>query len=130
MRRMVDPVLHRHVGNGKGIYSLQAADVVSVLLRVGPAPMMGVDATGAAEVVPGRVGVELVEPEMLRTSHDAKPRQRYRRHDRALPTTDGAVEAPGIHDAVRQDKLQFHGAAVATGAVPGLDGDATNFLEH
>src|SRR3546814_8490924 len=95
IRRMVDPVLHRHVGNGKGIDSLQAADVVSVLLRVGPAPMMGVDATGAAEVVPGRVGVELVEPEMLRTSHDAKPGQRYRRDDRALATTEGEVAAPG-----------------------------------
>src|SRR3546814_1115072 len=69
------------VGNGKGIDPLQAADVVSVLLRVGPAPMMGVDATGAAEVVLGSIGVELVEPEMLRTSHDAKPGQRHRRDD-------------------------------------------------
>src|SRR3546814_8440188 len=67
---------------------------------------------------------------MRRTSHDAKPGQRYRRDDRALATTDGAVAAPGIHDAVRQVELQFHGATVARGAVPGLDDDATNFLEH
>src|SRR3546814_5550683 len=92
--------------------------------------MMGVDATGAAEVVLGSIGVELVEPEMLRTSHDAKPGQRHRRDDRTLAATDGTVAAPGIHDAVRQVELQFHGAAVARGAVPGLDGDAPNFLEH
>src|SRR3546814_11458709 len=92
--------------------------------------MMGVDATGAAEVVLGGIGVELVEPEMLRTSHDAKPGQRHRRDDRTLAETDGTVAAPGLHDAVRQVELQFHGSAVARGPVPGLDGDATTFLAH
>src|SRR3546814_12835274 len=92
--------------------------------------MRGVEATGAAEVVLGSIGVELVEPEMLRTSHDAKPGQRHRRHDRTLPATDGTVAAPRIHDAVRQVEPQFHGAAAARGAVPGLDSNSDNFLDH
>src|SRR3546814_15838134 len=92
--------------------------------------MMGVDATGAAEVVLGSIGVELVEPEMLRTSHDAKPGQRHRRDDRTLSATDGTVAAPGIHDAVPQVELLFHGAAVARGAVPGLDSNSANFLQY
>src|SRR3546814_15078881 len=92
--------------------------------------MRGVEATGAAEVVLGSLGVELVEPEMRRTSDDAKPGQRHRRDDRTLAATDGTVAAPGIHDAVRQVEPQFHGAAVARGAVPGLARNSANFLEH
>src|SRR5690606_31578158 len=127
---MVDPVFHGHVRDGEWIDALQAADVEAVLFRVGPALVMGMDAAVAAEVMLRRAGVELVEPEMFGPLDDAQPRQRDRRDHGALAAADGAVAASGIHDAVLQVQFQFDGATVARGAMPGLDCDAANFLEH
>jgi hypothetical protein len=127
---MVNAILHGNVGYGEGIDALEAPDVVTVLVRVRAALVMGVDAADAAEVVLGRVGVELVALEVFCTLHDAEPGKKHGSHNCSLATADRAVAPPWALDAVGKIKLQLHGAAVARGAVRGLDGDAANFLKH
>lgn len=91
---------------------------------------MGVDAADAAEVVLGRVRVELVELEAFFTLYQAKSGQEHRSYHRSFSPADRAVAPPWTLNAVGKIKLQLHGAAVARGAVRGLDGDAVNFLKH
>ena len=66
-------------------------------------------------------GVELVEPQVLFTLHDANGVQRDGRHHRPLPPANGTVTTPGVDDSVRQIQLQHHRAAVAAQPMLGLD---------
>jgi hypothetical protein len=127
---MVNPVFHRNVGYGEGINALQAPDVEAVLVGVRAALVVRMDSADAAELVLGGVGVEFVALEMLYPLHDTKPGERHRSHHRPFAPADRAVTPPWALDAVGKIKLQLHGAAVARGAVLGLDGDAANFLQH
>ena len=61
--RMVHTVIGRNRTKIERIYAFQAANVVAVLVGVGPALMMAVDATVRAEVVLRGLRVELIELE-------------------------------------------------------------------
>ena len=100
IRRVIDAVFHRDIRDGKRVHTFQAADVEAVLLRVGSALVMRVDAADAAEVVPRRVRVELVELQMLFALDNAQPCQRHGGHHGALAPADGAVAATRFLDAV------------------------------
>src|SRR5690606_33084821 len=112
------------IRDGVGVDALQAANIEAVLLRVGPALMVRVDATMTAEVMLGRTGIELVELEMLRAFQDAKPGKRHRSDNGAFAATDGAVTTPGVDDSVRQIDLKFHGTAVTRSSMLGFDSNA------
>ena len=100
--RMVDAVIGRDVWNGKRIYILKAADVVSVLLGIGPALMVSVDAAIAAEVLLSGVSIELIELQVLRALNNADAAQQYRGNDRTLAPANGTITAPGVDDAIRE----------------------------
>src|SRR3546814_2009674 len=89
--------------------------------------VVSLDAAVCPEIVPGRVGIELVELEATGSIDDAEPVQRHRSNNRALATADGTIAAPRIDDPVREVKLQLHRAAMTRGPVRGLYGDSTNF---
>jgi len=130
IRWMVDAVIGRNVRNGKRIYPLKAANVVAILLGVGAALVMSVDAAIAAEVVFGGVRVELIEPQVLGALNDADAAQWHRGNDGALAPANGTIAAPGVNDAVWEIQFQFHRPAMACGSVLGLNRYSTNFLEH
>ena len=127
---MVDAVIRGNPGNGQRIDALKATHVVAVLLWIGAALVVGVDATARTEIVLGRVRIELVERQVFRALDDVDATQRHRGNHRAFAPANRTIAAPWINDAIRQVKLQFHRTAMTSGAMPGLDDDAVNFLEH
>jgi len=127
---MVNAILHGNVGYGEGVDAFQTPDVEPVLMRIRAALVMGINAADAAEVVLGCVGIELVELEVFFTLYQTKPGQEHRSHNCSLATADRTVAPPWVLNAIGKIKLQLHGAAVARGAVLGLDGDAADFLQH
>lgn len=68
---MMHAVLYGDVRNKVRIDPLQAPDVVTVLLWIGSPLVVRVDPAAGAEIVLGRVGVELVELEVPGTPDDA-----------------------------------------------------------
>lgn len=60
---MIQTVERRHVCNIKRVDPVEAPDVEAVLLGIGAALMMGIDAANGAEVVFGCLGVELIQPQ-------------------------------------------------------------------
>jgi hypothetical protein len=102
IRWMVDAVIGRDIWNGKRIYSLKAADVVSVLLGIGPPLMVGVDATIAAEVVLGGVSIELIELKVLSAFDDADAAQGNGSNDCTLAPANGAIATSRVDDAIRE----------------------------
>jgi len=58
--RVVDAVDHRHILEVERADTLQAGDVDAVLVRIGAAAMVGVDAAFRTEVVLRRAGIEAV----------------------------------------------------------------------
>jgi len=125
---MIDPIVHRNVGNEKRVDAFQTANVIAVLVRERAPAMVGVDAAHATEVVLRHMGVELVQPKMLLALNDEDGIQRDRCHHRALAPTDRAVASPGVHDAVRQIQFQHHRAAMAGQPMLGLDGDIADLM--
>jgi hypothetical protein len=58
---MVHAVVYRNIFNLEWIDTLQATDVETVLFRIRPTSVMGVDATDGAKIVLRRLGIELVK---------------------------------------------------------------------
>src|SRR3546814_21055605 len=92
--------------------------------------VVSLDAAVCPEIVPGRVGIELVELEATGSIDDAEPVQRHRSNNRALATADGTIAAPRIDDPVREVKPQLHRAALTRGPVRGLYGYPNTFPAH
>ena len=127
---MVDAVIGRHIGYGRGIDALEAANVVSVLPGIGATLVVGVDAADGAEIVLGGAGVELVEPEIRGAFDDADSIKWHGSDDRSLASADGAIASPRLDDAVREIQLQFDRSAMACRPVLRMDFYAADFLEH
>ena len=102
VRRMVDAIVDRYLGQEIGVDSLKAANVVAVLLREGSPLVMGVDAAVGAEVVLGHPGIELVELQDLRAPDDLDPPEAHGSHNGALASADRTIAAPWVDDALRQ----------------------------
>lgn len=68
---MIHAVVRRYWTKLKWVNALKAADVVSVLLRVGSALMVCIDTAYRAEIVLRRLGIELVQTENVGTFYDA-----------------------------------------------------------
>jgi hypothetical protein len=85
---MVDAVVGRHPMDIERIDSLKAPDVVAVLLGIRTPLVVGVDAAVGAEIVLGRVRVELVELEAIGSLDDAKATQWHGSDHCTLATAD------------------------------------------
>src|SRR5690606_38611017 len=125
--RMIHAILRRDIGKVIRIDTLQATDVVTVLLRIRPSLVVGMDPAVGAEVVPGRVGIELIKLQVLGTLDHVQTAQRHGRDNRPLATAGGAIAAARVDDAVRKVRLQSHGTAMASGAMPALNGNTAYF---
>jgi len=77
IRRVIDPVVDRNVGDSKWIDALKATDVVSVLLGVRAPLVVRMDAAHGTKVVLGRTGVESIDFEMLCALDDAQPTEQH-----------------------------------------------------
>src|SRR6267378_4224692 len=112
VRRMVDAIVDRYLGQEIGVDSLKAANVVAVLLREGSPLVMGVDAAVGAEVVLGHPGIELVELQDLRAPDDLDPAEGHGSDNGALASADRTIAAPWVDDAIREVEFQSDGTAV------------------
>ena len=68
--RMIDTIIGGNQPNVVGIHSFKAANVVPVLLGIGPALMVRVDPAVGAELVPGCACIELVQLQCILTLQD------------------------------------------------------------
>ena len=127
---MVDAVIGWNIRDCKRVNALQAANVVTVLVWVGAALMMSVDATVATEIVLCGARIELIELQVLCALEDTDTAQSHGSDNRAFAPADGAVTAAWVDDAVWQVELQLHRATVTGSAMFGMNLDATNFLEY
>ena len=127
---MVDAVIGWNIRDCKRVNALQAANVVAVLVWVGAALMMSVDATVATEIVLCDARIELIELQVLCALEDTDAAQSHGSDNRAFAPADGAVAAAWADDAVWQVELQLHRATVTGSAMFGLNLDAANFPEH
>src|SRR6516164_9916575 len=113
VRRMIDAVDHRHVGKIKRAHALQARGIDPVLVRVGAAAMVRVDAASRAEVVLRNAGIEPVFAQRLFTGLERNGAGGGRhRHRAAHPAIRAGAAAGGVQ-TVDQFHSEAHGAAVA-----------------
>lgn len=70
------------------IDALDTGEIVAVLCRYATALMVGIDATDAAEVVFGDLGVPLVQRELVGAPSYPQPLQGNPGHDRTLAAAD------------------------------------------
>lgn len=71
--RMIDPITGWNHRDVERIDTLEAPDVVPVLLWIGAPPVMRVNAADVAKIMLGGVRVELVDLQMLGTFDDVEP---------------------------------------------------------
>ena len=72
---MIDAIVSADRAKGIGIYPFEAADVVTILMRVRPSLVMRVDPTVRAEVMFGSSRVELIYLQELRAADYFDSRQ-------------------------------------------------------
>ena len=77
IRRMMQSIEDRHIGQRERIDALETTHVVAILARIGAALVVGVDATDRAEMVPCSSGLELVEREGLGSADDMQTIKGY-----------------------------------------------------
>ena len=70
--RMMNTVVDRYMFKFVQIYALQAADVLAVLLRVGPPLVMRIDAANRAKQMSRGFGVEPILAKKLLTFRDSE----------------------------------------------------------
>lgn len=85
---MIDAIGHLHGTEIKGIDALQTPNVVAIQTGIAATLMMRVDAADRTEVVFGRAGVELVQPEedvsdFLCARHTMTKRSQYAKQEEA-----------------------------------------------
>lgn len=127
---MIDAIVQWHGLEMERVDPLQAAHVVTVLVREAPALMMGINATVGAEIMFGHLRVELIEPKRLVALQYFDSRKRNRRDDCSFSATDRAVTAARVDDAVWKVEFQDDAAAMAREPMLWQDGDATHGLDH
>ena len=99
--------------NGRQVNAFDARKVEPVFGWHATALMVGVDATDAAEVVLGNLGVPLIEREFVCASRDPEPFQRNAGHDCALSAANRTIAATDIFKAIDEVDLELHRLAVA-----------------
>ena len=77
IRRMMQSIEDRHIGQRERIDALEATHVVAILVGIGAALVVGVDATDRAEIMPCSSGLELVEREVLGAADDMQTIEGY-----------------------------------------------------
>ena len=127
---MIGAVTDRDLAQVIRIDTFQAANVITVLVRIGATLMMGINPAITAEVMFRGAGIELVKLQLTLALDDMDSLLRHGRDYCAAAAAHRAIAAAGVDDTIRQIKLQNHRAAVASGAVSGQDWSRTDFLDH
>ncbi|OCR25199.1 hypothetical protein AFK24_10520 [Pseudomonas syringae] len=127
---MIGAVTDRDLAQVIRIDTFQATNVITVLVRIGAALMMGINPAITTEVMLRGAGIELVQLQLTLALDDMDTLQRNGRDYCASSSAHRAIAAAGVDDAIGQVKLQNHRAAVARGAVSGQDWSRTDFLDH
>ena len=128
--RVVDAVIRWHIWDQKGIHSLKATNIVTILMRVGAPLMMRINAAISAEIVLRGIRVELIETQDVCAFEYRDAVEQNRSNDSSLAPTDGAVAATWIFNSVWKRKLQHDRAAVAARLVFLQNGGVANLLDH
>lgn len=127
---MIDAIAYWHITDIKRVDALQAADVVTVFLRIGSALMMRVDTAPRAEIMFGGPGVEFVALQVFLTLDYVNSRQRNGSDDGAFSAADRAIAAAWINDSVRKMQTQDNGAAMTGRGVPFVDLGGSDLFNH
>ena len=109
---MVDTVHDRHIVKCKGVDTVDTGDIESELGRIGALLMMRVYPAGSAKVVACRVGVPLIQRQLIRAVGDGEVSERHAGHYRALAPAQRAVAAPHVLQAVTQSHRELDRAAM------------------
>ena len=88
---------------------------------IGALLVVGVDATGAAEIVFRCPGAKPVETQHICTAHHFQVAPEHGADDCPAAAAEGTVTAAGIDKPVGQGQFQLNGAAMAGGLVYGFD---------
>jgi hypothetical protein len=118
---MVDPIVERHIRHEVRINAIEAAEIESVLVRLGTAAVVGLDAAAGTEIVFGRHRVEAIDGEQLLALDDSQAFQWNGAHDRAFSAAHRTSATTGVDDAVWEVEFQNHATAVTACTVSGLD---------
>ncbi|EGD08072.1 hypothetical protein XVE_3695 [Xanthomonas vesicatoria ATCC 35937] len=100
--RVIDALFHRHRNVQRiRVDPFQTADVVAVLVGIGAAAVMGIDAADAAEIVRGGVRVELIQAQHLFALQHVQAIERDRGDDGATAAAHRTIATAWIDQAVR-----------------------------
>jgi hypothetical protein len=102
-----------HLGEVKRAQPLQAGNVDAILLRIRSPLMMGVDPALRAEIVLGRVRVELIKRQQIFAGQDRDVSKIGRYRNGATHTADRAIATARGIQAVSQTDMKAHRATVA-----------------
>jgi hypothetical protein len=109
---MILAVQDGNVFENQGIDTFQACDIERVQIRIRPPLMMGVDATPGAEIVPGRVCIELIKAQYLFAFIDRQILESGGGHDRAAPPAHRAVTTTWLDQSILEPHGELDAAAV------------------
>ncbi len=77
VRRVIDSIYEFYVLYKKWINAFEASNVVTVFVRIGTTLVMGIDPANRTKVVPGRIGVELIQRQDLLALQNPQAGQRH-----------------------------------------------------
>jgi hypothetical protein len=111
--RVVHAVGDGHLREVEWADAVQAGDVDAVLVRIGPALVVGVDAAARAEEVLGRAGVESIARQGVLALKNFDATHLRGDDDRAAHAAVGAIAAERGLEAVAERRLEANRAAMA-----------------
>src|SRR5689334_6171945 len=97
---MIDAVAHRHLVEIKRAHACEARKIDTILIGIGAALVMRVDAAARTKIMFGRASVELVKREMFLTRMNFYPLKRRGHHNRATHPAEGAGATPRRREPV------------------------------
>ena len=118
---MVNTIRCGYFSKSKWIDTFKAADVVGENAWIGATLMVGIYAADFAEIVFGRMCIELIQGEQLFTLKDAQTGDRNRRANGTTTTADRTIATPWVFDSIRQAQLNNNPATMANYSVDRTD---------
>jgi hypothetical protein len=91
----------------------QTSDVEAELIRIGATLVMRVDTAYGAEIVFGRSGIELIEPQLILAPDDLQTACGYRCDDGGPASTQGTGAMMRFHQPVGKEEFKLHRSTVA-----------------
>lgn len=114
---MIYTIKNRHISKIERIHTLKTPDIKAILVRVGAALVVCMNAADRTKVMPGEMSIELVERKDILTLDHSEAIQGYRATDIAFAAADRTIAAAGVFNAVGQMEFEYHSTTVTTGPV-------------